>query len=70
MIKKYFIWIFSIYAYLLLRKHIEEREASERKTESLNKKLQELFSHLNVTIGGDLGQPSSTSFDNLMARVR
>ncbi|CAF2796990.1 unnamed protein product [Rotaria sp. Silwood2] len=52
-----------------IRTHMEEREASERKTEGLHKKLQELFSQLNVTLGGDFGQPTATSFDNLMARI-
>ena len=49
---------------------MEEREASERKTDALYKKLQELFSQLNVTLEGDFGQPTTTTFDNLMARVR
>jgi len=49
---------------------MEEREASERKTDVFQKKLQELFSQLNVTLTGDFGQPTATSFDNLMARVR
>jgi hypothetical protein len=48
---------------------MEEREASERKTESLQKKLQELFSSLNITLGGDYGQPSNASFEKLMTYV-
>ena len=48
---------------------MEEREASERKTDGLQKKLQELFSSLKITLGGDLGQPTTTSFDKLMTVV-
>lgn len=48
---------------------MEEREESERKTDGLYKKLQELFSSLSVTLGGDFGQPTTTSFDKLMTRV-
>ncbi|CAF3376872.1 unnamed protein product [Rotaria sp. Silwood1] len=52
-----------------IRTHMEEREASERKTDGLYKKLQELFSQLNVTLGGDFGQPTATSFDNLLTKI-
>ena len=52
------------------RLHMEEREASERKTDSFYKKLQELFSQLNVTLTGDFGQPTPGSFDGIMAKVR
>ncbi|CAF3690001.1 unnamed protein product [Rotaria socialis] len=52
-----------------VRTHMEEREASERKTEGLHNKLQELFSQLSVTLGGEFGQPTAASFDNLMARI-
>jgi len=48
---------------------MEEREASERKTEGFQKKLQELFTSLNVTLGGDFGQPTAGSFDKLISRV-
>jgi len=48
---------------------MEEREASERKTEGLFKKLQELFASLNVSLGGDFGQPTTASFEKLMSRV-
>jgi hypothetical protein len=48
---------------------MEEREASERKTEALQKKLQELFSSLNVTLGGDYGQPTTASFEKLFTCV-
>ncbi len=48
---------------------MEERETSERKTEGFQKKLQELFASLNVTLGGDFGQPTAVSFDKLIARV-
>jgi hypothetical protein len=49
---------------------MEEREASERKTEALDKKLQELFAQLHVTLGGDFGHPTTTSLDKLMKKVR
>ena len=49
---------------------MDEREVSERRTDGLYKKLQELFSNLSVTLGGDLGQPVMTSFDNLSTKVR
>ena len=55
---------------LVFRTHMEEREASERKTESLYKKLQEVFTRLNITVGMDLGQPGPASFDLLMTKVR
>ena len=48
---------------------MEEREASERKTEGLHHKLQELFGSLGVTLGGDFGQPTTASFDKLMTKV-
>jgi len=48
---------------------MEERETSERKTEGFQKKLQELFASLNVTLGGDFGQPAAVSFDKLITRV-
>ncbi len=48
---------------------MEEREASERKTEGLQKKLQELFASLHVTLGGDFGQPTTASFEKLMHKV-
>ena len=48
---------------------MEEREASERKTDALQKKLQELFAQLSVTLTGDFGQPTTTSFDKLMTKV-
>ena len=53
----------------MFRTHMEEREASERKTEGLYKKLQELFSRVSSTMGGDLGQPGPASFDLLMTKV-
>ena len=49
---------------------MEEREASERKTEALQKKLQELFAQLKVTLGGDFEQPITASLDKLMVKVR
>ncbi|CAF1028886.1 unnamed protein product [Adineta ricciae] len=52
-----------------VRLHMEEREASERKTESFYKKLQELFSQLNVTLTGDFGQPTPGSFDGVMTKI-
>ena len=48
----------------------EEREANERKTESLYRKLQELFAQLSVTLGTDYGQPNPAAFDKLITRVR
>jgi hypothetical protein len=48
---------------------MEEREASERKTDTFQKKLQELFAQLSVTLTGDFGQPTATSFDKLMTKV-
>ncbi|UJR10679.1 hypothetical protein I4U23_014873 [Adineta vaga] len=52
-----------------VRLHMEERETSERKTETFHRKLQELFSQMNVTLTGDFGQPTTTSFDGLMTRI-
>ncbi|CAF3494707.1 unnamed protein product [Rotaria sordida] len=52
-----------------IRTHMEERETSERKTDTLNKKLQELFSQLSVTLGTDYGQPTTVAFDKVMTRV-
>lgn len=48
---------------------MEEREASERKSEILQKKLQELFSALNITIGTEYGQITPASFDKLITQV-
>lgn len=47
-----------------------EREGSERRSESLLKKFQDLFMHLSSTLGADLGQPSVTAFDTVVAKVR
>ncbi|CAF1133168.1 unnamed protein product [Adineta steineri] len=52
-----------------MRTHIEEREASERKTEALQRKLQELFSQLKITVTGDFAQPTPASFDILITKV-
>ncbi|CAF2393713.1 unnamed protein product [Rotaria sp. Silwood2] len=52
-----------------IRTHMEERETSERKTDTLNKKLQELFSQLSVTLGADYGQSNTAAFDKVMTRV-
>ena len=48
---------------------MEEREASERKMEGLNRKLQELFSSFSVTLGGDYGLGNTTAFDKVISRV-
>jgi hypothetical protein len=48
---------------------MEEREASERKTDGLHKKVQELFSQLSVTLGTEYGHPSAAAFDKLISRV-
>jgi hypothetical protein len=48
---------------------MEERETSERKTEALQKKLQDLFLSLNITLVGDYGQPSTASLEKLMTYV-
>ncbi|CAF3907511.1 unnamed protein product [Adineta steineri] len=52
-----------------VRTHIEEREASERKTEALQRKLQELFSQLKITVTGDFAQPTPASFDILITKI-
>ncbi|CAF1686323.1 unnamed protein product [Rotaria magnacalcarata] len=52
-----------------IRTHMEDRETSERKTDNLYKKLQELFSQLSVTLGTDYGQPTTATFDKVMSRV-
>ncbi len=49
---------------------MEEREASERKTDGLQKKLQELFASLSVTLGGDYGLANTAAFDKVITRVR
>ena len=49
---------------------MEERENSERKTGGLNKRLQELFASLSVTLGEDYGQPNTSSFDKVLTRVK
>lgn len=49
---------------------MDERETNERKTDHLQKKMQELFSQLSVTLGTDYGQPSSAAFDKVISRVR
>jgi len=49
---------------------MEEREASERKTQGLHRKLQELFSSLSVTLGGDYEQGNTAAFDKVITRVR
>jgi hypothetical protein len=49
---------------------MEERETSERKMESLQKKLQELFASLSVTLGGDYGLSNTAAFDKMISRVR
>jgi len=49
---------------------MEKREKSERKTQSLNRKLQELFSSLSVTLGGDYEQGNTAAFDKVINRVR
>ena len=48
---------------------MEDREASERKTEALQNKLQDLFISLNITLIGDYGQPSAASLEKLMTYV-
>jgi hypothetical protein len=48
---------------------MEEREASERKMEVLQKKLHELFASLSVTLGGDFGLSDTAAFDKLINRV-
>lgn len=55
---------------LPFRIHLQAREESERKIELFEKKLQELFGQMGVTLTGDFGQPSTSSFDALMAKVR
>ena len=49
---------------------MEEREANERKTEGLNRKVQELFASLSVTLGADYGQTNPAAFDKVISRVR
>ena len=49
---------------------MEEREASERKIENLQKKLQELFATLSVTVGADFGISDTGVFDKVISRVR
>ena len=48
---------------------MEEREASERKSDTLQKKLQDLFSALNITIATEYGQITPASFDKLITQV-
>lgn len=52
-----------------LRTHMEEREASERKVETYQKKLQELFSTLQTTLSIEFGQVTTCSFDQLVTIV-
>ncbi|CAF4033319.1 unnamed protein product [Adineta steineri] len=52
-----------------VRTHMEEREASERKMDVLQKKLQELFAQLSVTLEHNYGQPSAASFETVMSRI-
>ena len=61
---KFVWWFFSS-----SRIHLEEREASERKSDALLKKLQELFAALSLSIGGDYGQITTASFDKLLTKV-
>ena len=49
---------------------MEERETSERKCESLNRKLRELFGQLGVTLGTNYEEPTTIAFDRIMTRVR
>lgn len=49
---------------------MEEREANERKTECLHKKVRELFTSLSVTFGSDCGNWDSAAFDKVISRVR
>lgn len=48
---------------------MEEREASERKSEYLHKRLQELFSRLSITLEHDLPITGTAAFDLLMNKV-
>jgi hypothetical protein len=50
---------------------MEERETSERRTDGLHKKVQELFSQLSVTLGSEYGSTTnSAAFDKVISRVR
>lgn len=49
---------------------MEERETNERKSEGLHRRLNELFTSLSVTLGGDYGQGDAAAFDKLISRVR
>lgn len=49
---------------------MEQRETNERKSEGLHRRLNELFTSLSVTLGGDYGQGDAAAFDKLISRVR
>lgn len=48
---------------------MEERESAERKNEAMNKKLQELFSHLSIKLDQNLPLTSSEALDKLADQV-
>ncbi|UJR35149.1 hypothetical protein I4U23_027918 [Adineta vaga] len=52
-----------------IRAHMEDRETNERRTDGIYKKLHELFAQLNVTLGTDYGQPSTSAFEIVINRI-
>ena len=49
---------------------MEQRECHERKSDGVHRRVQELFTSLSVTLGGNYGENDAAGFEKVINRVR